>query len=513
MSTLSVGSNLHSGTPLDGLLRVVLELGGDRLHLATGRAPEALSGTRPLRLTMPATSNSMLRAVCGDMVALHERAPSQESTYRYATANGEHFEVQIRGALSDSGTATVRVTRAKAALPTVQVETRPPAPVAPAPEPRARAPLDTARAEHNALLVSEQSGTSPNQNPQSLALPPAFRGLVERALASGASDLHLAQREPPCVRIAGRLRALDEAPLDPGAFLSASQLDRVNAGHALDLAFSLGSTRLRMNVFLAEPGITAAVRLLWRSPPALSSLGLPEEVMALTGVPHGLVLFCGQTGAGKSTTLAALAETLLNRTPCLGISLESPIEYQLTAPLHSRIRQREVGRHVTSFATGLRDALREDPDFLLIGEMRDPETIALALTAAETGHLVLSSLHSRSATSAIERIVDGFPGHQQHQVRIQLADSLRAVVSQRLLPTVRGDNRVVAAEVLTVNTAVAHLIREGKTAQIPSVLHTGKHAGMIPLERELARLVQAGRVQRALARTHAGSVDLFDQLC
>jgi twitching motility protein PilT len=237
------------------------------------------------------------------------------------------------------------------------------------------------------------------------------------------------------------------------------------------------------------------------APPSLASLHLPVAIDDLVELPHGLVLVCGATGSGKSTTLAALAQEALRRRSIVLTTLEDPIEHALTASDTSIVRRRQVGRDVADFATGLRDALREDPDVLLVGEMRDPETIGLALTAAETGHLVLSSLHSGSASSTIERIVDAYPPGRQGQIRVQLADSLRAVVVQRLLPRARGGGRIPALEVLRVTYAVAALVREGKTAQIANALQSGRREGMISLERCLADRVQAGDVRIEDARS------------
>jgi twitching motility protein PilT len=248
------------------------------------------------------------------------------------------------------------------------------------------------------------------------------------------------------------------------------------------------------------------VRLLPRAAPSLGSLHLPLPLDDLAELPHGLVLVCGATGSGKSTTLAALAQEALRRRSIVLTTLEDPIEYALSPPEKSLVRRRQVGRDVRDFATGLRDALREDPDVLLLGEMRDKETIGLALTAAETGHLVLSSLHSRSAASAIERIVDSYPPEGQGQVRAQLADSLRAVVVQRLLPRARGEGRIPAIEVLRVNHAVGALIREGKTAQIATTLQAGKREGMLSLERCLADRVLAGEVRIEDARAVANEL-------
>ena len=267
-----------------------------------------------------------------------------------------------------------------------------------------------------------------------------------------------------------------------------------------------------MNVFRAGEKLAAAIRVLARSAPELSSLRLPLPLDDLAELPHGLVIVCGPTGCGKSSTLAALAQVALSRRSVHVLTLEDPIEYRLAhhAGTGALARQRQIGVDARDFATGLRDALREDPDILLIGEMRDPETIALALTAAETGHLVLTSLHARSAPQAIERILDAMPESRHAQVRSQLADSLRAVVAQRLVPRVRGGGRAVAIEVMRATYSVASLIREGKTAQLTSVIQSSKKEGMLPLERSLADLVKSGQVAREAARAAANDPAAFD---
>jgi twitching motility protein PilT len=268
---------------------------------------------------------------------------------------------------------------------------------------------------------------------------------------------------------------------------------------SVDLALEVAGTgRFRVNVYRAAEGTAAAVRLLARAAPALGSLGLPMPLDDLAELPHGLVIVCGPTGSGKSTTLAALAQEALRRRGALVLSLEDPIEYTLQ-PYAGLVRQRQVGRDVADFTAGLRDALREDPDVILIGEMRDPESISLALTAAETGHLVLTSLHSRSAPSAVERILDAYPPGRQQQVRVQLADALRAVVSQRLLPK-RGGGRAVALEVMRGTSGVAAMVREGKTAQLAGAIQSARKEGMLALERSLADLVKSGQITADAAR-------------
>jgi twitching motility protein PilT len=267
--------------------------------------------------------------------------------------------------------------------------------------------------------------------------------------------------------------------------------------------------RTRVHVFHAQEGLAASVRILPGLPPALGSLHLPVPLDDLVELRDGLVLVCGATGSGKSTTLAALAQTILERRSVVLTTLEQPVEYALAPAAGSVVRRREVGREVRDFATGLRDALRQDPDVLLVGEMRDPETIGLALTAAETGHLVLSSLHCRSATSAIERIVDAYPPERQSQIRVQLADVLRAVVVQRLLPRTRGSGRLPCLEILRGNHAVAALIREGKTPQIAHAIQSGRREGMITLERSLGERVQAGEITLEEARAAANEPGLI----
>lgn len=305
------------------------------------------------------------------------------------------------------------------------------------------------------------------------------------------------------MRINGTLQVLEGAPgFDAAALLGGPQrLEQVRARGSMDRAFDLpGMGRVRVNVYTSEEGLCAAVRLLRREAPALAELHLPPHLEPLIDLPHGLVVACGPTGCGKSTTLAALVQHALRVRPQVLVTLEDPIEYVIR-PMRAcgLVRQREVGTHVRDFATGLRDALREDPDILLVGEMRDPETISLALTAAETGHLVFASLHSRTAPSAVERIIDTYAPERQRQIRVQLADSLRAVIAQRLIPTADGAGRVPAVELLRITHAVANMIREGRTAQIVNALQAGANEGMLVLERSLADLVRTNRVRRETA--------------
>jgi twitching motility protein PilT len=269
---------------------------------------------------------------------------------------------------------------------------------------------------------------------------------------------------------------------------------------------------VRLHAFIVGGLPAIAVRILPRAIPTLAELGLPSDLQDLAALPNGLVLLTGPAGSGKSTTAAALCQELIRRRSAMLLTLEDPVEYAFdTTGTHSIVRQRQVGADVADFATGLRDALREDPDVLLVGEMRDAESISLALTAAETGHLVFGTLHSRSAASAIDRIIDSYPGARQQQLRMQLSESLRAVIAQRLLPHARGSGRVVAVEVLRRNSAVANLIREGKTPQLVSVMQSSRKEGMVLLERSLAELCRAGSVEERDAFAAANDQDSLSE--
>ncbi len=324
-----------------------------------------------------------------------------------------------------------------------------------------------------------------------------------------ASDVHIADDSRAFVRIDGVIR-----PLDGGA-PSVSELLGIDdasasaiARRAVETSFDVPRVgRVRVHAYLTEGGFAAAIRLLPQVAPTFDSLHMPIAFDDVVMNPHGLVLVCGSTGSGKSTTLAALACEAMRRRSIVVVTLEDPIEYALDAPEGSIVRRRQIGRDVADFASGLRDALREDPDVLLVGEMRDPESISLALTAAETGHLVLASIHSRGAASAIERIVDASPSERRNQVRVQLAESLRVVIGQRLLPRARGSGRIPAIEVLRVNHAVSSLIREARTAQIASAMQSGRREGMISLERCLADRVRANEITLDAARAASDDAD------
>lgn len=334
---------------------------------------------------------------------------------------------------------------------------------------------------------------------------PETRRLLDTVVETGATDLHLATGRPPILRRDGALAALPGAPpLDAEAIetVLAAIADegaraRFEASGEADFAFALADrARFRANAFRTVAGPSLALRRIPPTPPAIEDLGAPPAVAGLADLSDGLVLVTGPTGSGKSTTLAALVARIDARRPCHVLTIEDPIEYVHRGD-RALIQQREVGRHTGSFAAALRAALREDPDVLLVGEMRDLETVSLALTAAETGQLVLATLHTPSAAKSIDRIIDVFPGADQARVRAQLATALRAVVAQTLLPVPDPPGgRVAAFEVMIATGAIRNLIREAKVPQIDTMMQMGARHGMRTMADAVDALLADGRVAR-----------------
>lgn len=325
--------------------------------------------------------------------------------------------------------------------------------------------------------------------------------IVQRAREAGASDIHLVRGLSPRFRVDGVLREQGDPPLTAEICEGVAkellgslygEADRV--GEA-DLAKTISGVRCRLNLFRQQGSWSAAIRLLSERIPTIEELSLPPAVSEFPKYSQGLVLITGETGSGKSTTLAAVLGEI-NRTQQKHIlTLEDPVEYVYT-PDQCVINQREIGKDTGSFAAGLRAALREDPDVILVGEMRDLETIETALTAAETGHLVFGTVHTNSAADSIDRIVDVFPSGRQQQIRLQLSMTLRAVISQQLLPKATGKGRIAACEVMKTDNAIRNLIREGKTPQITNVIQTTGSLGNILMERALQNLFSAGVITR-----------------
>lgn len=332
----------------------------------------------------------------------------------------------------------------------------------------------------------------------------------------GGSDLHLSPGNPPMIRVSGQLKPAVSQVLSGEQYkaliyeiMSEAQREKFESCHDLDFAYEVTAlnARFRANVFLGRLGISAVFRIIPAEILTVEQLGLPKTVLDMTEYKKGLVLVTGPTGSGKSTTLAAMIDHI-NRTRNEHIlTVEDPIEF--VHQCHkSLINQREVGVHTNSFASALKAALREDPDIILVGEMRDLETIELAITAAETGHLVFGTLHTSSAAKTVDRLVNVFPTTQQEQIRTMLAESMRGVVAQQLLRTVDG-KRCAALEILKVNAASANLIREGKTFQLPSVIQTGRKDGMQLMDQALQELLNAKRIDLDEARRFAQNKSLF----
>jgi twitching motility protein PilT len=320
--------------------------------------------------------------------------------------------------------------------------------------------------------------------------------LLELVVARNASDLHLTVGTNPAIRVHGEIQRLDEIealkPEDTQQLmyqiLSSEQQKDFEVKRQLDFAHGVpGLARFRVNVYFQRGSVGAAFRLIPEAIKTLEELGLPPSLHQLAEKPRGLVLVTGPTGSGKSTTLASLIDEVNRTRPDHILTIEDPIEF---VHKHKRcvVNQREIGTDAPSFAEGLRAALRQDPDVILVGEMRDLETIAVALTAAETGHLVLGTLHTQSASSTVDRIIDVFPPAQQEQVRMQIAGSLQGIVTQALLPTAAGNGRVAALEILLPDDATRNLIRQGKVEQIYTILQTGTQRGMQTMEQALAEL-------------------------
>ncbi|WP_304993869.1 type IV pilus twitching motility protein PilT [Cryobacterium sp. TMT1-21] len=341
---------------------------------------------------------------------------------------------------------------------------------------------------------------------------------LAQVLDLNASDLHITVGAAPSIRVDGGLRPIEGSSVWMGdkvtsalySILSPKQRAQFEEELELDFAYTAGGARFRVNYYYQRNSIGGAFRLIPREIKPLKELGIPESVGHFSTLARGLVLVTGPTGSGKSTTLAALID-LVNRTRADHIvTVEDPIEF-LHKHRKSLVNQREVGHDTKSFAAALKHVLRQDPDVILIGELRDLETISVALTAAETGHLVFATLHTQSAAQTIDRVIDVFPPHQQGQVRAQLAATLQGVVCQTLVKKV-GGGRVVATEVLVTTSAVANLIREGKTYQIASSMQAGRALGMHTMDQHLADLVNEGKITRQSAEEKAQDLEGLSQL-
>lgn len=342
--------------------------------------------------------------------------------------------------------------------------------------------------------------------------------IIKAAYNNGASDIHVTPGTPPVIRCSGELLRVGEEKMqseDTEAiakeiFKIADYSKRFEENGEVDFSFAFGDYgRFRVNIYKQRGSIAIAIRLIPKEIPELSTLGIPDSVIKLSNKNRGLILVTGPTGAGKSTTLAALVNLINEQRNCHIITLEDPIEY-----LHRHktgiVNQREIGIDSHSFASALRSALREDPDVIMIGEMRDQETIATALTAAETGHLVFGTLHTMGAAKTIDRIVDTFSENQQQQVRVQLASVLQSVITQQLIPS--NDVLVPAFEVMMVTHGISNLIREGKTHQIDNLIQTGNRYGMQTMDGTLMGLFKQGRITRDDVMAYCFDPEIMDKM-
>lgn len=346
-----------------------------------------------------------------------------------------------------------------------------------------------------------------------------INSLLRLTMDTGASDLHITVKSPPVLRVDGKLRITDLPVLTPEntkaliySMLNDEQKALFEKDKELDFSFSLPDMdRFRINIHYQKGNVEGAFRRIPKAIPTFEELGLPNVAYDLIRKPNGLVLLTGPTGTGKSTTLAAMLDIINTERQEMIICIEDPIEFVHTNK-KSIIKQREVYADTHSFPEALRRALRQDPNVIVVGEMRDLDTIATALTAAETGHLVLATLHTPDAPQTVQRIIDVFPPHQQKQVRIQLADSLQGVISQVLLLRASGKGRILATEVMIATPGIRNLIREGEIAQIPSMIQMGGQYGMYTLDKNLKELYKRGAVSKEMALNKVRNVSEFESL-
>jgi len=475
---------------VDGLLSLLLAQNADTLTLVEGQVPQLSKGGEPKPLSMPPLLPELVARFIEDV---------------RASADGAHYVHESKGTrttfdveIEEPGTIRFRHAAAAPAAVTAaarhEVVARPDAPV---------------------RLDAPAPALSPARPRANVAAGGVVAELVQQALDAQATDLFLSTAADARMRVGMELRELARTRLDDATLLEFASLDeaqraRLDAHGSVDLGLHVGGAKVRVNLFRHLGGLAAAVRPL-RRVPTFADLSLPADLEKLTEPIDGLVLLVGPTGSGKSSTLAALLDHLNGTRSRHILTIEDPVEYEY-ASRRCLIHQREVGRDVESFAAGLRAALRESPDVILVGEMRDSDTFAAAMTAAETGHLVFSTLHAGNAAMAIDRIVDSFPPHQQGQVRAQLANVLRAVVTQLLLPATEPGRLVPAIERMLVTHAVAHKIREGRGHQVTDLILTGRAEGMVSLETSLADLVRRGQITLATARAAARNPDILREM-
>ena len=461
-------------------------------------------------LSMPPISHGLVSAFLAEVIgeSSDELDRTGMVTSAYQSDDGGHYTVNI-----EASPGKLRLAFAQASAPKAAPPARPTPVSAPLASTATAAFVAPANSEAN-IAASNQFSANPDFDADTGA---RIAELCAYATDEGASDLFLTTAGDARLRIADQLRelpgtAMSEAELRAGFTLTPTHLAELDQRGSVDFAIEpRPGARLRVNLFRHAGGLSAALRPIRLNPPTLAELNLPASLNGLAAHPNGLVLVTGMAGSGKSTTLVAIVEQLNRGASKHIITLEDPIEYRYQSR-RALIHQREIGAQVCDFATGLRAALREAPNVILLGEMRDRETIAAALTAAETGHLVLATLHASNAMVAIDRMIDIFPDGQQRQIRIQLSIVLREILTQYLLPTADGNGRVPAYERMITNDAISANIRDDKTHHIPSAIQTGRSEGMVALELSLARLVRAGNITRAEGLARAKEKSYFTEL-
>jgi len=482
------------------LLRVMTLRDADAITLEGGKIPALRRRGQVEPMAMPALDAALVEDFAASVVA-GKSLDDGPLMVTYVDPDGASYPVTVEKL--PTGTKLVVRKPAPPKKPTAAAPPKPPV-AAPTATVRTDAPVLPSPA-----LIAAQAATESTVilgDDARNALARVLTGPVAIAKDRGASDVIVSSAQSIRIRVDGRLEALD-TQVDEGELAAA--FAGVTGG-SVDLSLDLEGVRVRVNVFDHFNGHAIAARIIRDQVPSLPELDLPPELASIVEIRDGLVLVCGPTGSGKSTTLASLIDLLDQRRAAHVITLEDPIEYRFH-PRRCLVHQRELGTHIPTFAAGLRAALREAPDVILLGELRDKETIQAALTAAETGHLVLATLHAPSAAGAVDRIIDVFPEPQQRQIRSQLAGCLRTVVTQYLLPRKDG-GRAVAVEHVPVTTAVANIIRKGDLHTLPTAIQSGREAGMIPLERSLARLIDSGAVAPKVVQRIAADHDLLQSL-
>ncbi len=488
---------------IQSLLRVMILRDAEAIILEANKVPSLRRRGQVEALAMPALEAKLLADFAAPLTK--DRALDDwPANVPFVDTDGTSYQVTIEKV---SAGLRILVRKGKPAAPAIPLAT-PPAPSPPADAPKA-APSAAWWAKPPPVATAPAPAPSIEATGSRSDAIARVSHLLHTAIAAAsvreASDVIASTGQPVRMRVGGYMEPTD-ITLDDAELVACVQA----LGNNTDASIEIDGIRVRINAFEHLGGAAIAARLIRDRVPSISDLALPPELASIVELRDGLVLVCGPTGSGKSTTLAALIDLLDQKRSAHVITLEDPIEYRFH-PRRCLIHQRELGTHVPSFAAGLKAALREAPDVILLGELRDRETIAAALTAAETGHLVLATMHASSAAGAIDRVIDVFPDTQQRQIRWQLASVLRTVVTQFLLPR-RDGGRAPAIELVPVTPAVANIMRKGDLHTLPTAINTGRDAGMIPLEKSLARLIDSGAVSSQVVKKIATDHDLLAAL-